>query len=353
MEVILLIIIICFVVYCCIKGIIKIEKNETRHQVYDDIEEKPSVATDYKEVEETIDDPVPVFPEIEELSQKAVNEIRDPFMIEEDTGYSMYLNSVYKLEVSDIQKFAREEAKTLPPPPGRGKIPLKDEIEMFQYVKSYANMHYAKIQYAIENLMWCENPGSIRIVDWGCGVGLATISFLEVTQLDNCSFYTLIEPSEVSLKRAALHTKLFHEQQSNRKFECRTICKEFDELSDIDVIQSLEFGNITVHLFSNVLDVESYDMMRLAYLIKRTQIGKNVFICVSPYQTVQLCNRIDDFVMSFSDCSDFQIICSDESKKEDQVWSCNSLFKGYQCYNDCEQCNSKWTKIVRVFSVNL
>ena len=351
MEVILLIIIILLVVYC-IKGT-KIEVDDTRHQVYDDLEKKSSVATDYKEANEAIDDPVPVFPEIEELSEETESEIRDSFMIEEDTEYSMYLNSVYKLEVSDIQKFAREEAKTLPPPAGRGKIPLKDEIEMFQYVKSYANMHYAKIQYAVKHLMWCENPGDIRIVDWGCGVGLATISLLEVTQLDNCSFYTLIEPSEVSLKRASLHTKLFHEQHSNRTFECRTINKEFDELSDIDVMQSPEFGNITVHLFSNVLDVESYDLGHLVRLIKDTQMGENIFICVSPYQTERLRSRIDDFVTSFSDCFDFQIICSDESKKEDSVWSCNSQFKGYQCYNDCEQCNSKWTKIVRVFSVNL
>lgn len=142
------------VVYC-IKGT-KIEVDDTRHQVYDDLEKKSSVATDYKEANEAIDDPVPVFPEIEELSEETESEIRDSFMIEEDTEYSMYLNSVYKLEVSDIQKFAREEAKTLPPPAGRGKIPLKDEIEMFQYVKSYANMHYAKIQYAVKHLMWCE-----------------------------------------------------------------------------------------------------------------------------------------------------------------------------------------------------
>jgi hypothetical protein len=84
---------------------------------------------------------------------------------------------------------------------------------------------------------------------------LATIVLLEhlgEKNIDlNIDRVTLIEPSEIALKRASLHVKHF-----TPEVRMRTVLKDMDSLEATDV-NSLD-ESVKIHLFSNILDVEAY-----------------------------------------------------------------------------------------------
>ena len=87
---------------------------------------------------------------------------------------------------------------------------------------------------------------------------------------------TLIEPSEICMKRAALHASVFFPEA-----EIKTINKKFDDLTQNDIICSEETP--TLHILSNVLDMTSFDLGKFSGLIKSCLKGSNQFVCVGPY----------------------------------------------------------------------
>jgi hypothetical protein len=152
---------------------------------------------------------------------------------------------------------------------------------MCQYIFSYGNMHEAKIKTALSSI---RNPkevfnADIAIVDWGCGQGLATVCFFDFLRsqgiANNTQKVVLIEPSEQALKRAKQHANVY--LNDNTKIHC--IGKYLDDVEkeDIETNQS-----ITVHFFSNILDVPQIDLKKLAQLVGENISGEHYFICVSP-----------------------------------------------------------------------
>jgi len=59
---------------------------------------------------------------------------------------------------------------------------------------------------------------SINVVDWGCGQAMGTISYLDYIKSNQINqaagTITLIEPSEIALRRANLHVKAFNKNSS-------------------------------------------------------------------------------------------------------------------------------------------
>ena len=131
----------------------------------------------------------------------------------------------------------------------------------------------------------------------------------------------MIEPSPLSIKRAALHLKTYPSLQT-----AKTICKSFDGLVLHDF--RTDANTIKIHLLSNVLDIDDnyYSQSNLIELIKQSQKGLNYFICCSPFITDFKTNKIDNFVRSFRDR---EMIFSVENRKCDWI-------------ND-------WSRVVRVF----
>lgn len=236
---------------------------------------------------------------------------------------------------------------------GRGVSPLSTERELNQYIFSYGNMHYAKLKSALSYLPASLFQEALEIIDWGCGQGIATITLLELKRPKNIKF-TLIEPGLLALKRAALNTKCFFEAYTSGTFNCKTINKGFDDLIKSDVSTSSD--RTKIHLFSNTLDIEGrYSQLDLVNLIKHTQSGKNYFVCCGPYINFEKRQKIDNFVNEFRRMSNFRLYCSVDNSMDDDWWECNRHFKGYSLCRDkdCEDCNEKWTRIIRVFSVEL
>ena len=140
----------------------------------------------------------------------------------------------------------------------------------------------------------------------------------------NIEKITLNEPSEIALKRGALHIKTF-----NSELEILTIHKDLNSLRITDFTNN---DCIKLHLFSNILDIDNYSTKQLADLIKEKFKGLNYFVIISPKITDLKTNRIDNFVKEFNS-SGSELIKS-ENRNSGQ-WERN------------------WTIILRLFMVEL
>ncbi len=173
---------------------------------------------------------------------------------------------------------------------GIGLLNTEDELNC--YLAAYGNMHEAKIQSALSSI---GNPHQVfdkdfEIIDWGCGQGLATacfIDYLNENKIPNkIQKITLIEPSNKALSKA----KLILNSYVNDKNRINTINKYIDnvELSDIKSSQ-----NLTINFFSNILDITTINLKKLANLVSDNINGEHYFICVGPLNLNS--TRIDCF----------------------------------------------------------
>lgn len=261
---------------------------------------------------------------------------RSDFIIETDTEYSRTLSNVPKtfagireIAVSQIEAFQNKDEifHSL----GRGVTILEQEEQLFSYLNSYGLMHKAKLVTAFSRFPFDRIEGSnIEVFDWGCGQGMASIVLLEYLKGQGIPItinrITLIEPSEIALKRASLHV-----MHLAPEIQIKTVLKEFDSLVEDDVISSN--NKIKLHLFSNILDVEAFSMQHLIDLINLTQKGTNYFVCVSPYINDIKTARFDSFAGGFKHNAAFHILYQDEARRGE--WK------------------KTWTKLIKVFQVEL
>lgn len=271
---------------------------------------------------------------IDEILERASHYLafnKEPHLIESETHYAQLLADIganfgairnlcvrlYKIVASDEIFWSLQ----------RGVNVLTEQNQLLAYIHSYGNMHQAKMSSALNSIDSLDFQKEIEIYDWGCGQGLASICFLEHYQekdiKHSISKITLIEPSEIAIRRASLHLKKFAPNT-----QIVTTNKDLDSLQDSD------FDTITestkVHLFSNILDVDLFSMTKLIQLINRNFPGDNIFICVSPFVSDIKTGRIDNFVQAFSKNSNFQFISTISERNGE--WAGNS-----------------WSRIVRVF----
>ncbi len=208
----------------------------------------------------------------------------------------------------------------------RGTAILETEEQLNYYLRSYGNMHEAKLQETFADLFEhfiLENNTQLEIIDYACGQGLASIVLLNYIEehfnydINNLLKIKLIEPSTIALNRAECLL------QQSATIEC--INKEFDDLTDYD-IQTRD-NTVKIHLFSNILDMEGvhFDIDHLSKLIYDTQQGVNYFVCVSAYGK----DKLDDFQNSFQKLDSFKEIadCDDFCKKKSKWHIVYNIFK--------------------------
>ena len=209
-------------------------------------------------------------------------------IIEQNTNYAYklkYMENPTFDKVRDLAiKFMRELPKQLQDELyealNRGIDILDSEPQMVTYLYAFGPMHQAKLNYAFKHLPeeFLEQP-EINIIDYGCGQALGTMCYADFLRENGYSqkvkTITLIEPSEICLKRAALHASVFFTDA-----EIETINKKFDNLINKDIVCDEETP--TLHILSNVLDMLGFDLKRFAELIRLNAKGYNRFICVSP-----------------------------------------------------------------------
>lgn len=175
----------------------------------------------------------------------------------------------------------------------RGTGILDDDPHLNMYLLSFGKMHKAKLDAAFSSMPGLQKILDVpcEIYDWGCGQGTATICFLDFLRSHDIHVdiptITLVEPSIPATERAkevidcyGLDTKV------------DTINKVFDDLREADFCKN---STRRIHLFSNILDVDAFDLARFTQLFQSLfRNGENYFFCVGPYYPNN--RRVDEFV---------------------------------------------------------
>lgn len=129
-------------------------------------------------------------------------------------------------------------------------------------------MHQAKINEVLPKIDISEFQNTdVQILDWGCGQGLATVCLFDYFKqkqvpLESVQQVVLIEPSGKALERAGTHVGAYIN-------ESRTVSinKYLDEITSEEIESQCP---VTIHLFSNILDIPTIDLQQLANKIKKS-----------------------------------------------------------------------------------
>ncbi len=269
------------------------------------------------------------------LGRKVSKQIfKSEFLFENKTKYSNLLqntkasfSAIRQISVNEYQLINSDSVfKSL----GRGVTILTEENQLFAYMNSYGNMHYEKLIDSFKSLPRNFFEQKANLIDWGCGQAMASMTYFDF--LNNSGIeqeikdISLIEPSEIALKRASLHISKFNESAV-----IQTINKDIDSLVNGDFSNNKTVCKL--HLLSNILDINLFSLTDLLQLIDSNFSGENYFICVSPYVNDMRTSRLDAFVNHFSKKNNFKKIKSIDNKRGEWI--------------------GNWTRVVRIFKVTL
>lgn len=185
----------------------------------------------------------------------------------------------------------------------RGTRVLSEEAECDRYIALYGGHHFHKLYeaFSLTNFQYTDGK-SIEIIDWGCGQALATcvlIDYLIEKRISpQIELITLIEPSSIALCRGYSFVRQMLQSTLSSNSIVRPINKYIDNLDKSNFISNS--NNIKIHLFSNIIDLENFDLDILYNLIINCFQGTNRIICTSPNQPSKN-YRIEKFSSLFSD----------------------------------------------------
>ncbi|MFN6476612.1 hypothetical protein [Nostoc sp. DedQUE07] len=184
-----------------------------------------------------------------------------------------------------------------------GRRVLNTEAECDKYIALYGGHHFHKLYAAFPSTNFHYTEGkSVEIIDWGCGQALAScvlIDYLIEKRISpKIESITLIEPSSIALWRGYSFVRQILQPAFSNNSRIQTVNKCIDNLNCSDFVSS--YKNIKIHLFSNILDVEDFDLNKLYQLIINSFSGFNRIICTSPYNNKRN-YRIDSFYQLFNE----------------------------------------------------
>ncbi|MEA3314303.1 MAG: hypothetical protein U9Q30_00405 [Campylobacterota bacterium] len=193
----------------------------------------------------------------------------------------------------------------------RGVKILDSVDELYQYIFSFGKMHKAKLYSAFDEVINQLEYETINVIDYGCGQALASSLLIDYLKNRNLSItisdINLIEPSKIALSRGVLHIDILKDND----ILIKDINKDIDSLVEDDLVFNNK--NITLHLFSNILDVKFFDLDNFINKISNSQNGLNYFICVSPNIGDSRNNRLDKFYNYFYNNFNTNLISKRES----------------------------------------
>jgi hypothetical protein len=208
----------------------------------------------------------------------------------------------------------------------RGVAILSKEEQLAQYLYSFGNMHEAKLKKAYGALfksLDITNNKKIKILDYACGQGLATIVLLNYLEsnfnycISNILKIILVEPSQIALKRA--------KDLLSGASALHHINKGFDDVVEHDL--KTDSKPIKIHLFSNILDMggDHFDIDNIANTVSKSQTGINYFVCVSALKK----DKLDYFMSLFEGLDGFKQVSNyDGAFTNHQNWKIKyNIFK--------------------------
>jgi hypothetical protein len=178
---------------------------------------------------------------------------------------------------------------------------LSDESECIRYTALYGGHHFYKLNAAYSSTQFEIIAGrDIEIFDWGCGQALATYTLIDYFIENNINLnvlsITLIEPSTVALQSGCSLVQRMFQNDSLTNPVIRLVNKYMNDVTSTDLVS--QPNNIKIRLFSNIIDVESFDLRQLYLLMINTFQGINRVICTSPDNRQK--QRLETFYDFFS-----------------------------------------------------
>ena len=197
------------------------------------------------------------------------------------------------------ENFSSSEIQAMYEELERGRRVLDREELLWRYLYAYGPKHMKKMGLSLGRMRRVFRRlanESMTIIDWGCGQALASCCLLDF--LNDSEIFipidevVLIEPSEMALQYAMLHLTPYGITQT------KPLRKYLDDVAPEDLETR---SPVTLHLFSNILDVDGFDMKRLVQTIGASASGIHYFICVSPvYNNNNGISRIELFKSYFT-----------------------------------------------------
>lgn len=157
---------------------------------------------------------------------------------------------------------------------GRGRSILTSVDQLDQYLYSYGLMTQDQWTRFLPSVSL--PSGSFCLIDYGCGQGLGSaivfdhLGFKLMSQVRNL---VLIEPSQIALTRAKAIVECYCPGSS-----ILSVNKKLDDVLEAD-IQSCQ-GLHSIHIFSNVLDIDGFDSGTLFTKMFSTK-GRHTVLAVS------------------------------------------------------------------------
>lgn len=220
-----------------------------------------------------------------------------------EENYNKNIRSLANPTFQKIRNIAMDELRSLPDTVRNelyeriehGVKILETHEELCQYLWSFGNMHEAKVRHAVQKISYdVFNDNEFEVIDWGCGQGLASVclfDYLRDEHIDNrVRKVTLIEPSEIALRRAELHVGTYCDES----VEIAPVRKMLDDVSPVDILARTP---VIIHFFSNILDIGSIDLKGLAQKVCSNKNAAQYFVCIGPLNFGW--SRIDSFFEFF------------------------------------------------------
>lgn len=224
-------------------------------------------------------------------------------MIEKDTNYSFMLESERPLNfqkmkaVSDqfILNLSKELQEKLFDGLTQTTQSLTTEPTLAANLYAFGDIQEARLKRAYSYFSKSFFNKEIEIIDYDCGQGIAEIVYHDFLKTKGIAQkihrITLINSSDIALKRAGLHAKLVFPE-----VEIRTIYKTVKELKPEDIPYD---ENLTkLHLLMNIPAMGTEAAVYLSKVIKAGLNGLNYFMCLSPYygDSSELLKQMNAFV---------------------------------------------------------
>lgn len=156
--------------------------------------------------------------------------------------------------------------------PNRGRGLITNDTQAACYIAAYGYSHMVKLRKMFEGWDFFILNDDYEIFDWGCGQGLATMTFIEKVPshiLSKLRKVTLIDLSQTVLDIASECVSDIYDYQVDewhpndgitiKKMRCSLPTINGSGLKKITTQYS-----IAVHLFSNILDIRTIDLCKLA-----------------------------------------------------------------------------------------
>lgn len=218
-------------------------------------------------------------------------------------SYIEQINSVTNLTISDIISISQD---LLPHQyhnkpwnlVNHGVGLLSAEDQLCAYIMAYAEMHEVKCRAAFQNFPFDELVSGFEIIDWGCGQGIASLTLIEMLRdrdkLHLLQKVTLIEPSDIALRRAVVNVK----KATNGARSIVAIRRYLPNEGAENEITGITYEkDVVIHLFSNILDIPSVNLERLAQIVG-TRGHRHYIMCMGPKNSGA--HRIDQFCSIFN-----------------------------------------------------